>query len=75
MRVDLGHLTEADCPQCGYGFDIFLDDVRCQVTRICPVCKTHLALRDGDGSVAGAEAEINEALASLFDGLDITLEL
>lgn len=77
MELRLTGLVELDCPRCGYGLEVDLVDARTHVSRFCPVCKTRLDLRDGDGSVYGAEQEIEAALKELtdaFDDLDLTIE-
>jgi hypothetical protein len=73
----LDGLVEVDCPECGYGLELDITDVRCQVSRYCSACKTRLALHDGDGSIYGAEQDVSAALRQLddmFSGLNLTIE-
>lgn len=78
MQYRLAGLVEVTCPACGYVLEVDLADVRAQISRYCPVCKTRLDLRDGDGSVYGAEREIERALGSVVEslgGYDMTIEI
>lgn len=77
LSYQLDGLVEVSCPECGYGLELEITDVRCQVSRYCPACKTLLALRDGDGAIYGAEQDVTATLRQLddmFDGLNLTIE-
>lgn len=78
VSYHLDGLVEVDCPECGYALELNTTDVRCQVSRYCPVCKIRLDLRDWSGSIYGAEQDVSAALGQLddmFRGLNMKIEL
>ena len=63
--------VEVDCPSCGYGLEIQVIDVSCQVYRRCPCCLTLIHLVDAGGSATTerrrVESRIEKSMKGLFE--------
>lgn len=64
-HVLLSELIEAGCPACAYPFEVQLADVRTQVFRHCPCCRTLIHLVDRDGSMYGELEAVDNAMHDL----------
>lgn len=61
-----GRLVDLECPVCGFGLEVLVVDVICQVWRFCPCCRVRIRLMDGSGEVHVAMDEVEAAMGSLL---------
>jgi len=61
--------VDAPCPACGYALSVQLVDVRTQVYRWCPCCKSRIHLLDDGGSTYGAMGKVENIMQQLEDTL------
>ena len=65
----VGSLIDFECPLCGFGMEVELADIICQVTRRCPCCRSRIHLIDDGGNVSRIPEMIDRALGDLKDAL------
>lgn len=61
---------DAECPACEYPLWIRLVEVVAGCAVTCPACRSRVWLRDGDGSVQNAAAEIDSAMDELTRAIE-----
>lgn len=61
---------DAECPGCEYPLWIRLVEVVAGCAVVCPVCRSRVWLRDGDGSAQNAATEIDNAMDELAQAIE-----
>lgn len=66
--LDLDHLEVAlPCPRCSYLLEVEMLDVRTQVWRWCPCCRSRVRLMEPDGTVSSSVEAAEQVMAGLLD--------